>query len=86
MNFKKCARCGAFYLSEDNVCFNCKPKDTFEKSKVYNYLENVNQISSLEEIALNTGISVKNIARYLEGNPIANNFKSENLNNISINL
>ena len=86
MEFKKCARCGAFYLSEDNVCFNCKPKDKAEMAKINNYLENVNTISSIDEIALNTGISAKNVSRHLEGNSIISSLKKDNINNISINL
>ena len=27
MEFKKCARCGCFYMSEDDVCVKCYPKD-----------------------------------------------------------
>ena len=27
MEFKKCARCGNFFLSDNNVCPKCLPKD-----------------------------------------------------------
>ena len=85
MEFKKCARCGAFFLSEDNVCCNCAPKDKLDCLKLQNYLEGNSSISSIEEIALNTGISSRNISRYLEGkNPLADS--TNGINNISINL
>lgn len=86
MDFKKCARCGAFFLSADSVCFNCKPKDKVEASKLQTYIEGNGSISSIEEISLNTGISTKNVIRYLEGTPTLSSLKTENINNISINL
>ena len=85
MDFKKCARCGAFFLSEESVCFNCKPKDKAESIKLQNYLDVNSNISSIEEISLNTGISSKNVTRYLEGKlDIISN--DDSINNISINL
>ena len=33
MEFKKCERCGCFFASNDNVCYNCLTKDRFEMSK-----------------------------------------------------
>ena len=32
MEFKKCSRCGNFYVSEGYVCPKCSPKDTYEFS------------------------------------------------------
>ena len=86
MEFKKCARCGAIYLSDDNVCFNCKPKEKQEFAKFNTYIESVENISSAEEIAINTGISIKNVTRYLGESPIIDSFKNDNIGNISINL
>lgn len=67
MEFKKCARCGCFYTSNDNVCYNCLSKERFEMSKFKNYIEetNLGNINSLNDIAINTGISDKNINRFL---------------------
>ena len=86
MDFKKCARCGAFFVSGDSVCCNCKPKDKFESAKLQNYLEGNGAISSIEEISLNTGIATKNVIRHLEGQPNFSNLKTGDINNISINL
>lgn len=66
MNFKKCERCGCFFLSEDNICGNCTPKDRFEMSKLKNYVENESCANSINSIAVETGISVKNLNRYLD--------------------
>ncbi len=67
MEFKKCARCGCFYTSNDNVCYNCLSKERFEMNKFKNYIEeaNLGNINSLNDIAINTGISDKNINRFL---------------------
>lgn len=66
MEFKKCDRCGCFFLSDSNVCYNCTPKDSFEMSKLKNYLESENYSNSIDSISVDTGISVKNLNRYLE--------------------
>lgn len=86
MEFKKCARCGAFFLSEDSVCFNCMPKDKMEAAKLQTYLEGNGSVSSIEEISLNTGIASKNIARYLGDVPLFSSLENGNINNISVNL
>ena len=66
MEFKKCDRCGCFFLSDNSVCYNCSPKDSFEMSKLKNYLESENYSNSIDSISVDTGISVKNLNRYLE--------------------
>lgn len=66
MEFKKCGRCGCFFLSDSDVCYNCTPKDNFEMSKLKNYLESENYSNSIDSISVDTGISVKNLNRYFE--------------------
>lgn len=66
MEFKKCERCGCFFLSDNCVCANCNPKDSFEMSKLKNYFESDNFSNSINSISVDTGISVKNLNRYLE--------------------
>jgi len=87
MDFKKCNRCGCFFISEDDVCCNCKVKDKADTIKLQNFIEEHGVPSSLEELSIGTGISIKNLNRFgeiqnLDG--IINNvdFKS----NISIEL
>ena len=65
MEFKKCARCGCFFVTEGDVCSNCLPKDRLDIFKVQNYLED-NQGSSVDNVSINTGISTKNVERYFE--------------------
>lgn len=68
MEFKKCDRCGCFFVSNDNVCFNCLTKDRFEMSKFKNFIEenNFNTINTLNDLSIQTGISQKNLNRFLE--------------------
>ncbi len=83
MEFKRCERCGSFYLSESNICENCSPKDSFELSKLRNYFEGDIQANSIDSISIDTGISVKNLNRYLgneEFSEISNKLNIRNVN------
>jgi len=71
MEFKKCARCGSFFLSENTVCPKCLPKDMTEITKITNYInENDMTTCSLTNLSVNTGVTLKNINRYLDTNVI----------------
>ena len=72
MELNKCSRCGAFFVTGNNVCPNCELKDSAEIFKLKSFLEeNDYSGSSIEDLSCNTGISVKNLNRFLE----QNNFK-----------
>ena len=73
MEFNRCSRCGAFYISENSVCPNCEPKDNCEKITLQNYLEENQMPESMELLSKDTGISVKNLNRFLGDS----NFKIE---------
>lgn len=64
MEFNKCHRCGAFFVSEGSVCPKCNQKDTLELSTLKNYIEE-NGFSSIDTVSAETGISVKNLNRFL---------------------
>ena len=66
MELNKCKRCGAFFVSNNYVCPNCEPKDNAELFKFKSFLEENDCPNSMESLASNTGISVKNITRFLE--------------------
>ena len=68
MDFKKCNRCGNFYLSDGVVCPKCSTKETFEFSTFKSYIEENGLGDSVDEISGKTGISVKNINRFMEYN------------------
>lgn len=66
MEFIRCSRCGAFYTNGGYVCSKCTPKDNLELSTFKNYLDgNTVNLSSLSQIAMDTGISEKNLNRFL---------------------
>ena len=70
MEFKKCARCGAFFISNNHVCCNCEPKDRADMYKLSNYINENPDIHSIVDISINTGISAKNLNRFIENNNI----------------
>ena len=39
MEFKRCLRCGCFFVSANDVCCNCESKDRFDVAKLNNILE-----------------------------------------------
>ncbi len=64
MEFKRCARCGCFFVTDGDVCNNCMPKDRLDISKLKDYFEE-NPNTSVDVISINTGISAKNVNRYI---------------------
>lgn len=73
MEFNKCSRCGNFYVSNDDVCPKCKPKDTLEFETFKSYIAENGIDSNLQSIFKETGISEKNINRYLNYTHLNNN-------------
>lgn len=65
MDFNKCTRCGNFYMSEGNVCPKCLSKDNLEFSTFKSYIQENGIESGIDAISGETGISVKNINRFL---------------------
>ena len=66
MELNRCSRCGNFYVSEGNVCAKCRSKDGFEFSTFKSYVEENGFENSLNTISSETGISVKNLNRFVE--------------------
>lgn len=63
---RKCARCGSMYISETEVCGRCQKKDGADLYKLKGFLEKgygeVTQVGLAEA----TGISNKNLSRFLQ--------------------
>jgi hypothetical protein len=72
MEFKKCSRCGNFFISNDDVCPKCKTKDTLEFETFKSYIAENGLNNNLDTLSNETGISVKNINRYLNYNDLNN--------------
>lgn len=79
MEFKKCSRCGNFYVSEGFVCPKCSPKDNFEFSTFKTYVAENGLGDSIDTISSKTGISIKNLNRFMEykNNDNDNNLQSD---------
>lgn len=86
MNLNKCERCGCFFTSKDYVCPNCASKDLNEISELKNFLVENDKSISIENLSLSTGISVKNVNRFLKNEEINNTFSDLGLitNNCNI--
>lgn len=65
MEFNKCSRCGCFYISNNDVCPKCQAKDSLEFNTFQNYIEENGMNSNLDVLSTETGISVKNLSRFL---------------------
>ena len=76
MEFNKCSRCGNFFISNDDVCPKCKTKDTLEFETFKSYITENGINNNLDILSSETGISVKNINRYLN----YTDFNNENHN------
>ena len=65
MNFNKCSRCGSFYISNNDVCPKCETKDAFEFGQFKTYVEENGITNDLNILSSQTGISIKNLNRYM---------------------
>lgn len=65
MFLNKCSRCGAFHTTESDVCPKCTNKDNLELSTFKSYIDQ-NGIVPVDTISTETGITQKNVNRFLE--------------------
>lgn len=70
MEFKKCVRCGCFFMSDNNVCCNCESKDKFDIAKLNNILEENDGLNSIEDLSVASGININNLNRYIKNNEL----------------
>ena len=66
MELNRCSRCGNFYVAEGNVCPKCSVKDGFEFSTFKSYVEKNGLEDSFNTISNDTGITVKNLNRFVK--------------------
>lgn len=87
MEFNKCCRCGAFFISKGNVCPNCMPRELSEIANLKNFFDSCIDPISIDELSFNTGISTKNINRIMEQEEFSIfSDRIQNTNNIKIDL
>ena len=67
MEIKRCARCGQFFETINEVCNNCISKDNKDIGKLKNYFSYgyVAGKVSLGDISSDTGITIKNLNRLI---------------------
>jgi len=91
MNFNKCERCGCFFATDNSTCPSCSTKDNIEMNTLKNYIIN-NSISedittNVSTISNDTGITVKNLNRFLDNKSFASGIETIiKSNNTKINL
>ena len=68
MNFNKCVRCGCFFASKSSVCPNCQTKDMVDMNTIQNFLKVNDMPNSIDSLASMSGVSAKNITRFMEDN------------------
>lgn len=65
MNLNKCERCGCFFMTKDCVCPSCKSKDANDINQLKNFLADSDCSVSIEDLSVETGVSLKNVNRFL---------------------
>ena len=68
MEFKKCMRCGCFYMSDNDVCCKCESKDRLDIAKLNTLLEENVSYNSIQDLSIASGISINNLNRFIENN------------------
>lgn len=66
MNLNKCERCGCFFASKSSVCPNCESKDENDINQLKNFLNEADTSVTVESLAFSTGVSLKNVNRFLK--------------------
>lgn len=72
MELKRCVRCGCFFCSDSEVCCNCASKDKKDVFTLNNYIVNSRSGESIDDLSIATGVSIKNINRFVENDLINN--------------
>ncbi len=72
MEFKKCMRCGCFFMSEDDVCCNCQSRDRMDISKLNSILNDNNSFNSIQDLSILSGVNMNNLNRFISNNQISN--------------
>ena len=84
MELKKCVRCGKFFASDVEVCNECEKKDLADISKLKVFFEDSYVAGgSKVEISASTGISARNLNRYLGNEEFSGIYISEEVGEIN---
>ena len=71
MEFKRCIRCGCFFMSANNVCCNCESKDRLDISRVNSVLDESISFNSIQDLSIASGVNINNLNRYIQNKQIS---------------
>ena len=83
MEIKRCARCGGFFETVNEVCNGCVAKDNKDMGKLKNYLEGYSygeKALTREELSFGTGITMKNLNRFLSEQEFSGIYIADSVN------
>ena len=72
MEFKKCSRCGCFFISNNDVCCNCESRDRMDIAKLNSILDENISFNSIQDLSIVSGVNINNLNRFIENNQISN--------------
>lgn len=83
MEIKKCVRCGSLHTTDGEVCRECMVKDNAEVMKLKGVLsEGLEVGTTRQDLAIKTGITAKNLNRYLQAEEFNGIYFPETSSNI----
>jgi len=68
MEFKKCMRCGCFYMSDNDVCCNCESRDKMDIAKINSILAENISYNSVQDLSIASGVNINNLNRFIANN------------------
>lgn len=71
MEFKKCVRCGCFFISDNDVCCNCLSRDKMDLAKLNSILDDNYNINSIQDLANLSGVNINNLNRFISNKQIS---------------
>ena len=71
MEFKKCVRCGCFFMSDNDVCCNCEVRDKMDISKIHSILDENDNFNSIQDLSILSGVNINNLNRFISNNYIS---------------
>ena len=80
MNLNRCKRCGSFFASKNSVCPNCQSKDEHEINHLKTFLSEADSSVTVESLAESTGVSLKNVNRFLQDKNVYTTLTNVGLN------
>jgi len=71
MEFKKCMRCGCFFMSDNDVCCNCESKDRIDISKLNSILDENDNFNSIQDLSIASGVNINNLNRFIANKKVS---------------